>query len=64
MRKNLSFLIEGKEIILIKYYILFLTTYYSQLYLYQFTVIAKNLVLTSPIIHDFLFFGDKIDFFY
>ena len=31
MRENLSFLIERREIILIKYYILFLTTCYSQL---------------------------------
>ena len=31
MRENLSFLIERREIILIKYYILFLTTCYSKL---------------------------------
>ena len=30
-KENLSFLIEDREIILIKYFILFLTTCYSQL---------------------------------
>ena len=64
----MSFLIEERDIILIKYYILFLITYYSQLIFipdYQFTVVAKNLALTSPITHKFfLFFGSKIVFFF
>ena len=53
MRENLSFLIERREIILIKYCILFLTTCYSQLVFIQLTLIAKNLGLASPITHNF-----------
>ena len=52
-RETLSFLIEGRDIILIKYFILFLTTYYSQLILYQNTIVAKNLALASLITHYF-----------
>ena len=57
-RENLSFLIEGREIILIKYCILFLTTCYF--YFYQFTIVAKKLVLVSTITHGF--FVGKIVF--
>ena len=47
----MSFLIEGRYIILIKYCILFLTTYYNQLVFIKCTVVAKIV---------FWFFGDKI----
>ena len=64
MRENLSILIEGREIILIKYFILFLTICYSQLVVIQvYYSCKKKLVLASPITHDFfLFFGGKIIF--
>ena len=53
-RENLNFLIEEKDIISIKYCILFLTTCYSQTGIYtKFTVVAKKLDLSSPITHNF-----------
>ena len=49
----MSFLIEGRDIILIKYFILFKQLATINWYLYQFTVVTKNLALTSAITRDF-----------
>ena len=56
-KEDLSFLIEGRDIILIKYCILFLTTCYSQLvFMPVYYSCKKNLALASLITHNFLVF--------
>ena len=54
-QNNLSFLIERRDIILIKHCILFLTTYYSQLVFILVYCICKKISFNfSNIIYDFL----------
>ena len=60
-RENLSFLIEGKEKILIKYFILFLTTWYSQLVFISIYCNCKKISFNFS--NNTWFFSGKIAFF-
>ena len=59
--ENLSFLIEGRDIILIKYCILFLTTCYSQLLFIPVYCSFKKFSFNFSN-NTFFFFGGKIAF--
>ena len=59
-KENLSFLIEDREIILIKYFILFLTTCYSQLVFIPANCSCKKTSFNYS--NNTWFFGGKIVF--